>query len=118
MPSLRQRLREWWRTAYGVRGFGFLVPGFRRQRERDAESYFLDGIWKFAEGVYPDGTYVAVLRGQLVTASTPQELLTRLQIIMERVGIPGPYLPVMHLLGPRARMTFKRRDEFGGSASY
>jgi len=92
------RLREWWREAYGERGFGVLVPGFRRQNERDSEAYW-NGLWMFAEGVYPDGTWVAVLRGQLVTGSTPQELLTRLQIIMERGGIPGPLLPVMRRLG-------------------
>jgi hypothetical protein len=98
MARFRGRLREWWRGAYMIRGFGFLIPGFERQQLRDYYDFY-DRLQHYVVRIYPDNWWVAVYRSVPIVGESPEELRARLRILMERDGVPKEFEPAMLRVG-------------------
>jgi hypothetical protein len=98
MASLRDRLREWWRDAYMVRGFGFLVPGFEHQRHRDRLDFY-DRLQHYVVRVYPDSWWVAVYRGVPILGESRELVQRRVGLIMEWDRVPSRFEPAIIRVG-------------------
>jgi len=102
MPSLRDRLREWWRYHYMEGGFGSFVPGFQRRLERDLQ--LLDERLQELADAYPVGWSVAFYNGEVLAAPTDGELSGILLSVYQRDCVPEGFR-----MAPR-HITIHRRE--------
>lgn len=120
-PSLRERLREWWRVHYMERGFGVFTPGYARQAERDERDAF-HRIWGRLQVAYPPTedaslSWYIVFRGAPFVARTYEEAIQISRRLVEAYGVPAIYAPRPRCLHTTPRPLHRRKSQPKGEAS-
>jgi hypothetical protein len=75
-----------------VRGFRFLIPGFKLRAMTDHSAYY-DRLQRYIVGIYPDDWWVACYRGIPFFGGTAEEASRRLRQAMRLDGTPEEFAP-------------------------